>query len=322
MSAPRCPRAPQPDAILELALGEHHLDRIAFALEAGHNNVLERVDAPRRARDLTGQPPQAELGRRDIEHEIEQPFEGGGGDVDARSRRDEPVPAARARAGNSVVSPARPREHPATILSDSRVAMSPDAAVAAEPTASGPSNATALLKAPALFRRPAPKHLDGFQNAGAQVPELDHERSPLLLQQVAALGRQADLQAPSDQLGTGRAQLLHELSTIPVSLSCRPAEASASEDGAAHLRRLHTPGHHGVRSTQREPFDRFTGKRCPQLPTERDAFESWLRRMSRSALRHRSRTFCRRQPTLRRGLSMRAMPRLACSTAPGHTSSA
>ena len=67
-------------------------------LETRHDNVLQRVDATCRPRDLAGQPPQAELGRRDVEYEIEQPFEGSGGDVDAWTRRDESVTAARARA--------------------------------------------------------------------------------------------------------------------------------------------------------------------------------------------------------------------------------
>ena len=46
---------------------------------------------------------------------------------------------------------------PAMIRCDERVSMSPNAAIAAEPTASGPSNATALLKAPApsAARRPS-----------------------------------------------------------------------------------------------------------------------------------------------------------------------
>ena len=111
VTASRCPRAPQPDAILELALGEHHLDRIAFVLETGHNNVLQRVDAPRRPRDLAGQPPQAELGRRDVEHEIEQPSRR------RRRRRRCAESSRRARTRGSCArgrpdrAPARRREH-------------------------------------------------------------------------------------------------------------------------------------------------------------------------------------------------------------------
>jgi len=37
--------------------------------------------------------------------------------------------------------------------------------------------------------RPPSQHLDCLQDAGAQMPELDHESSALLLQQVSALGR-------------------------------------------------------------------------------------------------------------------------------------
>ena len=47
------------DAVLDLALGEHHLDRIACALQAGHDPVFQRVDAPRCPRDLAGKLPQA-----------------------------------------------------------------------------------------------------------------------------------------------------------------------------------------------------------------------------------------------------------------------
>ena len=76
------------------------------------------------------------------------------------------------------------------------------------------------------------------------MPELDHERSALLLQQVPALGRQADLQAPSDQLGTGRAQLLHE--TI-VSLIA----ADRHRGGRPIFGALHTPGTMRVVDTTR-----------------------------------------------------------------------
>src|SRR6188472_4255630 len=95
VTAPRGPRPPQPDPILQLTLGKHHLDRMPFALETGDHNVLQRVDAPRRPGDLGGEPPQAELRRREVEQEIEQHLEGGGSDIDARSRRGETVTAAR-----------------------------------------------------------------------------------------------------------------------------------------------------------------------------------------------------------------------------------
>ena len=52
---------------------------------------------------LAGQPPQAEFGRGDVEQEIEQLLERGGGDIDAWSRRDEPVPTARACARDFIV---------------------------------------------------------------------------------------------------------------------------------------------------------------------------------------------------------------------------
>jgi hypothetical protein len=58
-----------------------------------------------------------------------------------------------------------------------------------------------------LGRRQPPPQLapgHGDQDASAQVPELDHESSPLLLQQISALGRQVDLQTPRDQLAAGR----------------------------------------------------------------------------------------------------------------------
>ena len=86
------------------------------------------------------------------------------------------------------------------------------------------------------FRRPASQRLDGLQNAGAQVPELDHERSALLLQQVAALGRQADLQAPSDQFGTGRAQLLHE--TIVSFIAADRHRGAGPSSAPAHPRAM------------------------------------------------------------------------------------
>ena len=203
-SASRRSRPPQPDAILELALGEHHLDRVALVLETGHDNVLERVDAPRRPRDLAGQPPQAELGRRDVEQEIEQPLEGGGGDVDAWSRRDEPVTAARARAGDPIVLQ----------LHDRNTGDDPERQARRDVTRRRNRGRADRLRAverdrvaqsAGTLRGPPPQRLDGLQDAGAQVPELDHERGPLLLQQVSALGRQADLQTPRDQLAAGRA---------------------------------------------------------------------------------------------------------------------
>jgi hypothetical protein len=66
------------------------------------------------------------------------------------------------------------------------------------------------------------------------VPELDHERSPLLLQQVSALRRQADLQPPRDQLGAGRAQLRHVYRGPPaarcaVVVATRPSFGSIAE---------------------------------------------------------------------------------------------
>src|SRR5439155_9510608 len=116
------------------------------------------------------------------------------------------------------------------------------------------------------------------------------ERSPLLLQHVAALGRQADLQTPSDQLSTGRAQLLHGLPALsgrlvsgfgphqasfraivenwhrgggPSSTLAHPSIRPSRVFTSARIRRVTTSRTLG--STQREPFDKFTRKRCSQL---------------------------------------------------------
>ena len=341
VTASRCSRAPQPDAILELALGKHHLDRIALVLETGHDNVLERVDAPRRPRDLAGQPPQAELGRRDVEHEIEQPFEGGGGDVDARSRRDEPVPAARARARDPIVlqlhhrntgdDPERqarrdvtrrrkspPSRPPPGRRTRPRCSRRRHSSAARRPSVSTASR-TPLLRCP---------------NSTTSAARFSFSRSrPWVARPIC---RRRAISSVRVALSCSTAYPPAPVVSCLVVVSTRQASGRSSEDGigaAAHLRRLHTPAtprtFHRSRAARdastvdtSEPFDRFTGKRCPQLLTEKGAFESLLRRMSPSAPRRRSRTFCRRQPRLRRGLSMRATPRLACSTAPDHTSSA
>ena len=55
----RVSSAPDP----RLALLEHHRDGVAFTLETGDDDVIEGVHPARRARDLSGQPAQAELGR-------------------------------------------------------------------------------------------------------------------------------------------------------------------------------------------------------------------------------------------------------------------